>query len=159
MLGRLTARRIGLARLRDQFGLDFPGDPHGAALDRVRASQLGARHAVAAADLAARAEGSARSRWKVALDGLLRRTELTATTETASAATLERRSAATHGARLFQLGLVEIWNAEFDACPTCRALNGTVIQVGGPLPGLAHAGCRCWLSIRSTRRRGGAATT
>lgn len=44
------------------------------------------------------------------------------------------------------------WNALFDACPVCRALNGQTRPLGisyerGQVPGSAHPFCRCFSTI------------
>lgn len=73
-----------------------------------------------------------------------------ATTENAVEFTTARRTivATAVEAALIPLSkLVQIWDAQLDACEICKGLNGRKTNLGGTydgqLPGSVHAHCRC----------------
>lgn len=127
--------------------------------DATRAQQIAQNHLsqVRVAEAKARVAEVANPAAK-ALAETEYRVRTIAASETFSAASEERLTAAREVQSELGIVIEKEWNAEGDSCPVCADLDGTVVAVndsfpGGGEPGSAHAGCRCWLEILTSSVR------
>jgi hypothetical protein len=149
---------LGRSSLLSLFTIATDPSPLTRLRDAARASEIAQSHLaqVRAAHAKAVVEGVENPAARALLDTEYR-VRTIAATETFQAANEERIAVAEDVQRETGALLLQEWNAEFDACPVCKDVDGETVQVGESfslgIPGAAHPGCRCWVEIYTATGR------
>jgi len=151
--GRSAARLLARNGVAALLGLTVPADPIVQLADLTRAQVLARSHVLQVERQLLKARAAdPKATLRAAVKATEHRAAVLAATETFHAVAEERLRVASRVSLETGVALFKSWNAEGDACPRCREVDGETVGINdqfsiGAEPGMAHAQCRCWVEI------------